>query len=50
MSRRSCWALTDIEGNILDQFVTEQEAREATYTGEYPEDAEVAYLSEPIVG
>lgn len=40
------WAVLDADGELLERFAYESEAREATYTGEYPEDAEVAFLNE----
>lgn len=44
------WILTDPDGTILARFGTEDEAREATYTGEYPDEVEVAYEDEWVVG
>jgi hypothetical protein len=40
------WEIHDSETDeILDCFATSEEAYEATYTGQYPEDVYVAYLS-----
>jgi hypothetical protein len=36
------------DGEIIDRFATSQEAYEATYTGEYPDDVEVALMNEVI--
>lgn len=38
----------DAEGNVLCHYEHEDDAREATMTGEYPDDVEVAYLSNPV--
>lgn len=35
-------------GDILARFETEDEAREATLTGEYPEDAVIGYVGNPV--
>lgn len=39
------WAIIAADGSVLDRFATDQEAQEATYTGEYPDDAEIAYIN-----
>lgn len=44
------WAITDPDDNdrVVDRFTTVWEAHEALLTGEYPENAEVAYVNEPV--
>lgn len=39
------WCILDSEGNVLGEFDYSQDAYEATYTGEFPEDCEVAYIA-----
>jgi hypothetical protein len=41
------WAVVAEDGSLLDRFEDEHEAHEALLTGEYPEDASVAYVSDP---
>ncbi len=41
------WVITDPDGSILDRFSDEQERDEALLTGEYPADAEPAYVNDP---
>lgn len=41
------WVITDAEGCILEHFLTQQERDDALLTGEYPDDAEPAYVSDP---
>jgi hypothetical protein len=38
------WKIYDENGGLLASFATDTEAYEATYTGEYPDSVEVAYL------
>lgn len=42
------WVLMK-DDRILARFDTEPEAREATYTGEYPDDVEVALINEMVM-
>lgn len=44
------WIVTDATGTELGSFATETEASEALLTGEYPENAEVAYVNEDPTG
>lgn len=39
------WFILDINGKELASFNTDVEAFEATYSGEYPDDCEVAYIN-----
>jgi hypothetical protein len=39
------WAITDPDGNILAEFEDEWDMQDALQTGEYPEDAEPAYIN-----
>ena len=41
--------ITTSDGVILASFDTEQERDDALHTGEYPEDAEPAFVNEPHV-
>lgn len=41
------WALV-CDHEVVDEFDTEEEALEATFTGEYPDNAEVAWISDPF--
>ena len=43
----SNWCILDADGSVLDRFETDTEAYEATYTGEYPDDVEVAFVQDP---
>jgi hypothetical protein len=40
------WVIVDTDSVILAEFVTSREAYEATYTGDYPDNVEVAYINE----
>jgi len=39
------WALIAPDGRVLAQYGTSEDAYEATYTGEYGDDVEVAYIN-----
>lgn len=40
------YIITDPEGNILGEYWDEVERDEALYSGDYPDDAEPAFLNE----
>lgn len=42
------YVITDPEGWVLRRFTSEQERDEALLTGEFPDDAEPAYINEPL--
>lgn len=39
------WAILDNRGEILATFDDDQAAYDATYTGYFPDDCEVAYIN-----
>lgn len=41
------YVITDANGDLLDRFLTEEERDDALHTGEYPDDAEPAYVNDP---
>jgi hypothetical protein len=45
-SRPAPWVITEADGSILDRFCDETDRDEALLTGEYPDDAEPAYVND----
>lgn len=40
------YVITDADGNIIAEYSDEQERDEAMLTGDFPDDAEPAYLNQ----